>query len=81
LASGAGKEKFTGESRHCCGMGKPVDLIIGIMAAVATALLIGLIARDNIGMPPDIVREDALIAASVMIVAVAGMSSRKRRRW
>ena len=59
-------------------MGKPVDLIIGIMAAVATALLIGLIARDNIGMPPDIVREDALIAASVMIVAVAGMSSRKR---
>jgi hypothetical protein len=33
-------------------MGKPVDLILGMMAAVATALLIGLIARDDIGMPP-----------------------------
>jgi hypothetical protein len=47
----------------------------GMMAAVATALLVGLIACNNIGMPPHI-GEDALIAASVMIVAVAGMSSR-----
>jgi hypothetical protein len=40
----------------------------------------GLIARDNIGMPPNMVREDALIAASVTIVGVAGMSSRKRKQ-
>jgi hypothetical protein len=58
-----------------------VDLILGMMAAVATALLMGLIARDDIGMPPGMVREDALIAASVMISAVAGMSSIKRQFW
>jgi hypothetical protein len=40
----------------------------------------GLIARDNIGMPPDLVREDALIAASIMIAAVAGISSRKPKQ-
>jgi hypothetical protein len=56
------------------------DVILGIMAAVATALLMGLIARDAIGMPPVIVREDALIAASVMIAAMAGMSSHKRKQ-
>ena len=48
--------------------------------AVATALLLALIARDDIGMPPDMVREDALIAASIMIAAVAGISSRKVRQ-
>ena len=47
----------------CQGMYQPLT-ILGVMAAVATALLMGLIARDNIGMPPDMVREDALIAAS-----------------
>ena len=58
------KQKFTGRLRHCQGMYQTVDLILGVMAAVATALLMGLIARDNIGMPPDMVREHALIAAS-----------------
>jgi hypothetical protein len=40
----------------------------------------GLIARDNIGMPPAVVREDALIGVSVMIAALAGMSSYKRKQ-
>jgi hypothetical protein len=40
----------------------------------------GLIARDDVGMPPGMVREDALIAASVMIAAIAGTSSRKRKQ-
>jgi hypothetical protein len=31
-------------------------------------------------MPPGVVREDALIAASVMIAAVGGMPSRKRKQ-
>jgi len=57
-----------------------VDVILGLTAAVATALLLALIARDNIGMPPDMVREDAMIAASVMITAVAAMPSRKRKQ-
>ena len=60
-------------------MNRTVDVILGLTAAVATALLLALIARDDIGMPPDMVREDALIGASIMIAAVAGISSRKVR--
>ena len=52
-------------------MNRTVDVILGLTAAVATALLLALIARDDIGMPPDMVREDALIGASIMIAAVA----------
>ena len=61
-------------------MNRTVDVILGLTAAVATALLLALIARDDIGMPPDLVREDALIGASIMIAAVAGISSRKVRQ-
>ena len=61
-------------------MNRLVDVILGLTAAVATALLLALIARDDIGMPPDMVRRDALIAAGVMIAVVAGMSPRKRKQ-
>jgi hypothetical protein len=61
-------------------MSRIVDLILGVMAATATALLLALIARDDVGMPPDMVREDALIAASVMIAAVAGVPLRRRKQ-
>jgi hypothetical protein len=61
-------------------MNRTVDVILGLMAAVATALLLALIARDDIGMPPDMVRKDALIGASIIIAAVAGISSRKVRQ-
>ena len=61
-------------------MNRTVDVILGLTAAVATALLLALIARDDIGMPPDMVREDALIGASMMIAAVAGIISRKVRQ-
>jgi len=64
--------------RH--GVKRPGDVILGVIAATATALLLALIARDDIGMPPDMVREDALIGASIMIAAVAGISSRKVRQ-
>jgi hypothetical protein len=30
---------FAGGLRHCCSMSKPVDLILGMMTAMATALL------------------------------------------
>ena len=59
---------------------RTVDVVLGLTAAVATALLLALIARDDIGMPPDMVREVALIGASIMIAAVAGISSRKVRQ-
>jgi hypothetical protein len=61
-------------------MNRTVDVILGLTAAVATALLLALIARDDIGIPPDMVREDALIGASIMIAAVAGLTSRKVRQ-
>ena len=61
-------------------MNRTVDVILGLTAAVATALLLALIARDDIGMPPDMVREDALIGANIVIAAVAGISSRKVRQ-
>jgi hypothetical protein len=57
-----------------------VDLFLSALAATATALLLALIARDNIGMPPDMVREDALIGVSVMIAIVAGMYSYERQQ-
>jgi hypothetical protein len=64
--------------------GKPaittVDLVLGMLAATATALLLALIARHAIGMPPGVVREDALIAAGVMIATVGGMPSRNVSR-
>jgi hypothetical protein len=65
---------------YCHHMNRTVDVILGLTAAVATALLLALIARDDIGMPPDMVREDALIGASIMIAAVAGITSRKVRQ-
>jgi hypothetical protein len=50
------------------------------MAATATALLLALIARDVIGMPPDMTREDALIGTSIVITAISGIYSRRRRQ-
>ena len=72
LAIAPAREKFTGRLRHCQGMYQTVYLILGVTAAVATALLMGLIARDNIGMPPDMVRDDALIAASSSLLPSPG---------
>jgi hypothetical protein len=57
-----------------------VDLFLSALAATATALLLALIARDDIGMPPDMVREGGLVGASIMVAAVAGISSRRRRQ-
>jgi hypothetical protein len=50
------------------------------MAAAATALLLAMIARDDIGMPPAMVREDVLISASTMVAVVAGISWRKPKQ-
>ena len=57
-----------------------MDLLLGVIAAAATALLLALIARDDIGMPPGMVREDALIAASIMVAIVACISWRKPKQ-
>jgi hypothetical protein len=57
-----------------------VDLILGVIAAAATALLLALIARDDIGMPADMVREDALVAASILVAVVSVISWRKPKQ-
>jgi hypothetical protein len=57
-----------------------MDLFIGVLAAAAASLLLALIARDEIGMPLEMIRQDALIGASVLIGAFAGFYSRKSRQ-
>ena len=47
-------------------MKRSVDVMLGLTAAVATALLLGLIARDDIGMSADMIRTDALSAAGII---------------
>jgi len=52
-------------------MKQSVDWILGLTAAVATALLLGLIARDDVGMSVDTIRTDAPAAAGLIFAAVA----------
>ena len=49
-----------------------------LIAAAATALLLGLTAHDAMGMPIDVIRIDALGAAGLIFAAVAGGSLLKR---
>src|SRR5262249_5324111 len=51
-----------------------------MIAAVSAALLMGLIARDAIGMLPDMVCGDAPIAPSIVVAVVAGISWRKLKQ-
>jgi hypothetical protein len=43
-------------------------------------LLLAVIARDEIGMPTQMIREDAMIGAGVLIGAFAGFYRRKPRQ-
>jgi H+/gluconate symporter-like permease len=45
--------------------------MLSLTAAVATALLLGLIARDDIGIPADTIRTDALSVAGLIFAAVS----------
>jgi hypothetical protein len=46
-------------------------VILGLIAAVAAALLLGLIAHDEMGLPIDAIRTDALSAAGLIFAAVS----------
>jgi hypothetical protein len=59
---------------------KRLVLILSLTGAAATALLPGRIARDYMGMTADMVRMDALSAAGLIFVAVAGGSLLKRKK-
>jgi hypothetical protein len=67
-------------SCYCLRMKRLVDLILRLIGAAATALLLGLIARDDMGMTADTVRVDALSAASLIFAAVTGGSLLKRKK-
>ena len=89
--SAAVNAAFQGEARmpgtcpvvglcYCHRMKRPVDVILGLTAAVATALLLGIVARDDVGMSADMIRTDALSAAGIIFAAVAGGSLLKREK-
>ena len=56
---------------YCRRMQRTVDMILGLTAAVATALLLGLIARDDVGMSADMIRIDAICGGCQRISAEA----------
>jgi hypothetical protein len=57
-----------------------IELFLTLIAAAATALLLGLIAHDAMGMPIDMIRTGALGAAGLVSAAVAGGSLFRRKR-
>ena len=65
---------------YCRRMQRTVDMILGLTAAVATALLLGLIARDDVGMSADMIRIDALSVAGIIFAAVASGSLLRRKK-
>ena len=65
---------------YCRRMQRTVDMILGLTAAVATALLLGLIARDDVGMSADMIRIDALSVAGIIFAAVASGFLLRRKK-
>ena len=63
-----------------CWMGQALNLLLSLTTAAATAILLGLIARDDMGMSADIVRVDALSTAGLIFAVVAGGSLLKRKK-
>jgi len=58
----------------------PIELFMALIAAAATALLLGLFAQDAMGMPVNVIRIDALGAAALIFAVVAGGSMLGRKR-
>jgi hypothetical protein len=51
-----------------------------LIAAAVTAILIGMIAHDEMGMAVDAIRTDALSAAGLLFAAVSFGSLPKRKK-
>jgi hypothetical protein len=58
----------------------PIELFLALIAAAATALLLGLLAHNAMGMSINMIRIDALGAAGLIFAAVAGGSLLRRKR-
>ena len=66
---------------YCRRMQRTVDMILGFTAAVATALLLGLIARDDVGMSADMRSASTrLVLAGIIFAAVASGSLLRRKK-
>ena len=65
---------------YCNRMKRSVNVILGLTAAVATALLLALIGRDEVGMSANMIRTGALSAAGIIFVAIAGGSLLRQKR-
>jgi hypothetical protein len=55
-------------------------LVIALATAAMAAMLTGSVAHDEFGIPLDVIRVDALKAASVILAAVVGGLLVMRRR-
>jgi hypothetical protein len=60
---------------YACRRWGPIELLLALFAAAATALLLGLFAHDAMGMSIDVIRMDALGGATLIFALVAGGSS------
>jgi hypothetical protein len=66
---------------YCRRMQRTVDMLLGLTAAVvATALLLGLIARDDVGMSADMIHIDALSVAGIIFAAYSRTRAVRNRR-
>jgi hypothetical protein len=54
-------------------------LVIALATAAGAAMLTGSIARDEFGVPLDVIRVDALKASMVLAVVVGGLFLMRRR--
>jgi hypothetical protein len=57
-----------------------MNLLVGLLAAVATALVLGVVAHDDMGVPLNMIRADALSGAGFILFAIACTSMVKRGR-
>jgi hypothetical protein len=65
---------------YCCCMWGPIELLLALFAAAATALLLGLFTHDAMGMSIDVIRIDALGGATLIFALVVGGSMLGRKR-
>jgi hypothetical protein len=61
-------------------MGRAVFLIIALANAAMAAMMTDCIAHDELGIPLDMIRTDALSAAGFIFAAIACVSLLKRKK-
>jgi hypothetical protein len=61
-------------------MGRVVIPILSLAAAIAAAVLFGIVAQDDFGIAADTIRTAALASAGFIFVVLAGGSLLRRNR-